>query len=415
MISQQLPAGWVWQKIGDVCKTTSGGTPSRRQPEYFQGAIPWVKSGELPDDLVTEVEEYITEEAVHNSSAKIFPKGTLLMAMYGATVGKLGILEVDAATNQAVCAIFQPDYIERNFLFWYLKSIRGQLLEISFGGAQPNISQTVIKNTLFPVPYPDEPERSLAEQRRIVARIEALLAEVREMRKLHDEITADANKLMEVILREVFPHSPYDVQPGWSWVQLSALGKVAGGGTPRKSEKSYWDGTIPWVSPKDMKADVIVDSQDHVTEEGIENSSAKLIPSKSVLIVFRSGILAHSLPVAIANRELTINQDMKAITPHADFVAEYIAYAMKAREKHFVTTCVKKGPTVHSIVGDRFWQEKVPVPEGADAVIKQQQIVSYLDAIREEVDEVCSLSDSDARLFDSLEQAILSQAFQGEL
>jgi type I restriction enzyme S subunit len=96
-----LPAGWKWSRLGDVCKTTSGGTPSRRKAEYFTGDIPWVKSGELPDGILTDVEECITKEAVANSSAKLFPAGTLLIALYGATVGKLGILK-EAAPSPAV-------------------------------------------------------------------------------------------------------------------------------------------------------------------------------------------------------------------------------------------------------------------------------------------------------------------------
>lgn len=101
-----LPDGWEWKKISDIATTTSGGTPSRKNSEYFTGHINWFKSGELGDSEIFNSEEKITEEAIKKSSAKIFPKDTLLIAMYGATVGKLGILGIDAATNQAVCAIF---------------------------------------------------------------------------------------------------------------------------------------------------------------------------------------------------------------------------------------------------------------------------------------------------------------------
>ncbi|SRR5260221_7635793 len=84
-----LPTGWKWVNLGDLCKTTSGGTPSRKVSKYYDGAIPWVKSGELDRGLIIDTEEKITEEAIENSSAKVFPKGTLLIALYGATIGKL--------------------------------------------------------------------------------------------------------------------------------------------------------------------------------------------------------------------------------------------------------------------------------------------------------------------------------------
>src|SRR5665647_3409700 len=102
----QLPKDWKWVKLGEVSQTTSGGTPSRREPKYYNGNIPWVKSGELNKGLIKDTEEKISEEALKNSSAKIFPKGTLLIALYGATIGKLAFLGVDAATNQAICGIY---------------------------------------------------------------------------------------------------------------------------------------------------------------------------------------------------------------------------------------------------------------------------------------------------------------------
>jgi len=133
---------WRRATLGELCRTTSGGTPSRTRPEYFAGTIPWVKSGELTDGLVSEVEEFITDEALTNSSAKIFPAGTLLIALYGATVGRLGVLTRAAATNQAVCAIFPPTDLETRFLFWYLRYRRSDLIAQAVGGAQPNISQS---------------------------------------------------------------------------------------------------------------------------------------------------------------------------------------------------------------------------------------------------------------------------------
>lgn len=104
----ELPEDWVWAKVGEICVTTSGGTPSRKNKRYYGGTIPWLKSGELENKIITSTEEYITEEGLENSSAKIIPAGTLLMALYGATVGKLGILGIDSAINQAICAIFAP-------------------------------------------------------------------------------------------------------------------------------------------------------------------------------------------------------------------------------------------------------------------------------------------------------------------
>ena len=168
---KQLPKDWKWVKLGDVCHTTSGGTPSRRVAEYYNGNIPWVKSGELDRGIITDTEEKISEEAIKNSSAKVFPKGTLLIALYGATIGKLAFLGVDAATNQAICGIYKNENISSSFLYNYLFYKKQKLVNQGIGGAQPNISQTILKNLDIPLP-------PLPTQLAIVSKIEELFSEL---------------------------------------------------------------------------------------------------------------------------------------------------------------------------------------------------------------------------------------------
>lgn len=152
MIFRHLQEYYPVLKIADIADTTSGGTPNRGMPEYYNGDIPWVKSGELKDGLITTCDEYITEAGLKNSSAKLFPKGTLLVAMYGANIGKTGVLDFDATTNQAICAIFPKVDISREFLYWYFKQQRIDFIAVGKGGAQPNISQTIINNASIVVP-----------------------------------------------------------------------------------------------------------------------------------------------------------------------------------------------------------------------------------------------------------------------
>ncbi len=152
IIFNQLSKTYPVKKISEIAKTTSGGTPNRAISSYYGGEIPWIKSGELNDGLITTYEETINEEGLKNSSAKIYPKGTLVLALYGATVGKTGILDFQSASNQAVCAVFPEKEINKEYLFWFFRQNRLEYLHQSFGGAQPNISQEVVKNTLIPVP-----------------------------------------------------------------------------------------------------------------------------------------------------------------------------------------------------------------------------------------------------------------------
>lgn len=177
----KMTARWKTVRLGDVAKTSSGGTPNRGVGAYYGGEIPWVKSGELGDSTVYETQETISKAGLANSSAKLFPKGTLCVALYGATVGKLGILGMDAATNQAVCGIFLPKEIDTRFAYRFLESKRRDLIELGKGGAQSNISQQIIRELEFPFPPTDEQRRIVAEIEKQFTRLEAGVVALRRV------------------------------------------------------------------------------------------------------------------------------------------------------------------------------------------------------------------------------------------
>lgn len=192
---KDLPHGWCSATLGDVGTWTSGGTPSRGRTDYYGGEIPWVKTGDLPDGPILEIPESLTEEGLINSAARLLPSGTLLIAMYGATIGKLGILKVLAATNQA-CAALLPDGTTRQlipYLFYYLLSERAVLRLVGQGGAQPNISQTIIKAhpvVLAPLP----------EQYRIVAAIDSYFSRLDEAIMLLERIQRNLTRYRATVL-----------------------------------------------------------------------------------------------------------------------------------------------------------------------------------------------------------------------
>ncbi|KDS12560.1 type I restriction modification DNA specificity domain protein [Bacteroides fragilis str. 3725 D9 ii] len=167
--SEKLPQGWCQTNLGTIGIWQSGGTPSRSNKSYYGGNIPWLKTGDLNDGLITDIPESITEEAVLNSSAKINPTGSVLIAMYGATIGKLGILTFPATTNQACCACIEFNAIAQLYLFYFLLFQRSAFIAKGGGGAQPNISKEIIVNTFIPLP-------PIKEQQRIVQKIKELFS-----------------------------------------------------------------------------------------------------------------------------------------------------------------------------------------------------------------------------------------------
>lgn len=197
-IPYEIPENWVWCRLGEIFDTSSGGTPDRGNANYWKGKISWLKSGELVDTFITESsEEKITEAGLNNSSAKLFPKGTLLIALYGATAGKLGVLTYESSTNQAVCGFYENEFVETKYLFYYLRSIREQIIEDSWGQAQPNISQTYLKNLPFALPPQNE-------QKRIINEVESQISKTNHLK---DNIIANqklTQQLLNATLRNVF-------------------------------------------------------------------------------------------------------------------------------------------------------------------------------------------------------------------
>lgn len=169
----------------------------------------------------------------------------------------------------------------------------------------------------------------------------------------------------------------------WREVSLGELGKWIGGGTPSKANPLFWTkGTVPWVSPKDMKTPRIDDAKDHITNKAIEHSATNLIAAGSVLLVVRSGILKHTLPVAVTDRAVALNQDLKAVTPRKGINSEYLALALKAFERDILHTCTKNGVTVQSIILPSLLRFKIPIAPPKE----QRRIVAEVDKCLTQLD-----------------------------
>ena len=164
-IPYDLPDGWIWCRLGNIGEWQTGATPSRKKTEYYNGTMPWIKTGDLNNGYIKVVPESITELAITNTSVKIIPENTVIIAMYGATIGKVGITTSTATTNQACCACCNPKMVREKYLFYFLMSYKNAFVSIAEGGAQPNISKEKITATLIPFP-------SIAEQIRIYTAID---------------------------------------------------------------------------------------------------------------------------------------------------------------------------------------------------------------------------------------------------
>lgn len=310
-------------KIGDFCKTGSGGTPSRSNTAFFQnGTIPWVKSGELKNRFVTEVEEYITEEAVKKSSAKIVSKNSLLLAMYGATVGEVSQLLFDATTNQAICNILpDPEICDVNYLYRYLQFSKPLLLNRRVGGGQPNISQGVIKDLEVPLP-------PLSEQKRIAQ----ILDKADELRQKRQQSIEKLDELLQATFIDMFG-DPITNPKGW---EICEVGKVTDCIVPARDKPKSFTGDIPWITTDDLNHLGFTETSKKnigLTNEEITLAKARLIPKNSVVI----SCVGNLGLASIASDNFVMNQQLHSFQCGDKILPEFLIFCLPFQKGYMLS------------------------------------------------------------------------------
>ncbi|ADG93134.1 restriction modification system DNA specificity domain protein [Arcobacter nitrofigilis DSM 7299] len=197
-IFSQKGDGWEENELGKVCKTGAGGTPLKSRKEYYEnGDIPWLCSGEVKQGNIYSSNKYITKKGLDNSSAKLFPKNTVVIAMYGATAGDVGILRFETSTNQAVCGILPNELFIPEFIYYSFSYRKNELIAQATGNAQPNISQIKIKNTLIPI-------ITKKEQIKIVQELDSLKEQTKQLEKHYQQKLDNLEELKKSILQKAF-------------------------------------------------------------------------------------------------------------------------------------------------------------------------------------------------------------------
>ena len=266
--------------------------------------------------------------------------------------------------------------VNKIFLYYVFEHFRPNLEANAQQGTQKNLNTNIVGEFRVPLP-PLEEQRKIAE---ILSTVDKAIEKV-------DEAIAKTERLKKGLMQELLTrgvgHTEFkDTEIGripkeWEVVKIGDVCEAIGGGTPSKKRLDFWKGTIPWISPKDMQTEFeIYDSQDHITEQAIKESSTKLIQPNSVLVVFRSGILARKVPIAVNRVPVAINQDLKALIPQGNIKSDFLAYCLKAFES-VILKCVKRGSTVHSIIPERFFKIKIPLPP----LPEQQKIAEILSTV----------------------------------
>ena len=250
-------------RLGDIFTISSGGTPDKRQAKYYEnGTIPWVKTGDLKEKYVSHNIERITQEGLDNSSAKLFPADTVLVAMYGATIGACSILGFEASTNQACAAFLPTSKVLPDYLYYFLQSKKDIFVQSSVGGAQPNISAGYLKRFPFDI-IPVE------SQRKIISALDS----VSTLISLRKQQLAKLDELVKVRFVEMFGDIIQNTK-NWTIQPLGTLCDISRGGSPRPIEQ-YLGGTIPWIKigdDTDSDNTYLSSTKEYIIEAGVKKS-----------------------------------------------------------------------------------------------------------------------------------------------
>lgn len=415
-----IPDSWEWVRLGELGEWCSGATPSRQHPEYFGGNIPWLKTGDLNDGYIKKVPESITNEGFQHSSTKINPIGSVLIAMYGATIGRLGILQIPATTNQACCAceLFYGTY--NKYLFYFLLANRKNFIKQGAGGAQPNISKAKIIDTTMPLP-------PMEEQHRIVAKIEELLPDIdaydkaqTELRTIEqrfpnamkksllqyaiegklvpqrkeegtakDLLTAiraeKAQLIKEKKIKKTKPlpaitddEKPYAIPDSWEWIKWGDIGEIV---SARRVHQQDWKTKgIPFYRAREiakLAENGVVDNDLFISEE-LYNAYAKNgVPEPEDLMITAVGTLGKTYIVQPGDKFYYKDASVISLRNYGHVSSAYLKIVMETPLMEKQIKSNSSGTTVSTLTIVRMNNYLLPLPPLAE----QHRIVAKLEEL----------------------------------
>ena len=401
----EVPENWVWVRLESVASWGSGGTPSRKHEEYYNGDILWIKTGELNNGWIYDTEEKITDEGLKKSSAKLFPPYSVLIAMYGATIGKVAILGVPATTNQAcACAVCNQSLLYM-YLFYYCISQKNVFIEKGKGGAQPNISQIILKQ--HPIPLPP-----LSEQQRIVERIEELFAKLDEAKERLQEVADSFAVRKAAILHKAFTGELIgkkieQLVPLESLVDLIKIGPFGSA----LHESDYIENGIPLVNPKHIVQQRIVpQSKISISDEKAEELSSYKLKENDI-VLGRRGEMGRCAPISNREENWICGTGSMIIRLKKEYDAKLYSLILGSQATVTYLENSAVGSTLKNL--NEKIVRKIPVPQFSSE--EQHEIVRLIDDLLARERAAQQATEQALASIDLMKKSILARAFRGEL
>ena len=360
---------WEQRKLSELADIVGGGTPSTAISEYWDGDIDWYAPAEIADQIFVNLsQKKITTEGLNNSSAKMLPVGTVLFTSR-AGIGKTAILTKEGCTNQGFQSIIpHKDELDSYFVFSRTDELKRYGETVGAGSTFVEVSGKQMANMTISIPA------TMGEQRQIGTYFRNL----DNLIILHQRKLEMLKKVKKSMLEKMFPKNDAkvpkvrfsDFTDAWEQRKLSELADIVGGGTPSTAISEYWDGDIDWYAPAEIADQIFVNlSQKKITTEGLNNSSAKMLPVGTVLFTSRAGIGK----TAILTKEGCTNQGFQSIIPHKDELDSYFVFSRTDELKRYGET-VGAGSTFVEVSGKQMANMTISIPA---TMGEQRQIGTY--------------------------------------
>ena len=401
---------WKKVKLGEICeRVTSGGTPKANVSSYYNPpTIPWLKTKEVNYCRITETENYISEEGLKNSSAKLISPNSVIIAMYGQgdTAGRIAINKIPLATNQACCNLtIDKSKADYEFIYYQLCTLYDKLVSLKAGAAQPNLNARIIKNLEIIMP-------SLPIQHRIatiLSRYDSLIENYQKQIKLLEEAAQRLYKEWFVDLR--FPgHENTNiidgVPEGWEKKTIADVcTNIYSGSTPSRSNKAYWEnGTIKWVKTKELQDGWILDTEEYISQEGYNSSSTKMFPVNTILMaIYASPTLGR---LGILSTDCCCNQAALGLIADENIISwQWLFWKLYELRDEF--NAIARGAGQQNISGIVVKNKEIIIPD-------KGVIDGFTSVVSKMFEQQKSLS-SQLRLLTEARDRLLPKLMSGEI
>ena len=393
---------WKTVKLGDVCDLVGGGTPSKKNDDYYDGDIPWATVRDMSVEELSSTEHKITELGLKNSSSKVIPANNVIIASR-VGLGKVCILRQDTAINQDLRGVIpkRENEIDKSFLFYWFKGIASIIIGAGRGATVQGVTLPFLNSLSFPLP-------PLAEQQRIVAKLDAAFAEIDGAIESAVRKETEVQKLKASLLSSSLSGDAVM----WKTVKLGDVCDLSTGGTPSRTKPEYFDnGDVKWLVSGDVNQREIFDCDGRITQEGLKSSNAKYLPLNSVLIALNGQGKTRGT-VALLRINATCNQSLVAISPKVgcDIDTKYIFYVLDGMYDKIRKLTGDSGNDRRGLNMPLIRNIPIPLPPLAE----QQRIVAKLDAIFSELAVAKEAIKQSKTNYQAMKSAILAQELQSE-